>query len=772
MRNRLTTLTAALVLASATWASAQDAPATTSGGTIDIGGRFTTTDGDEARYERYRDLRDGANINLSWAKTTDTWTFDVEAKNVGYRDGRYLLNFKTSRLTLKAGFDQTPLNYAYYSKSPYSCGGGTLPECSLDAALRQQVQNRQAIGVPTTAANLLAGGSAFSASAQPIDLQSRRDTLFADLRFAATDHLDLLLAVNSYKRSGNQPWGAAFAFNNASELPIPVDNRETDWKAGLEWASHQGMFHVEYERQKFAQDVPTLRFDNPLRATDYCVFGNAANPPGVCYDPSGYINGNGPAFGLMAMAPSSTVDRVNWMGMVKLPGRTTANASFSMGAGRQDAALIPWTTNGWGGASSNVYAAFPELASLPRDTADMYVNNASGTMNLSSRAIRHLTLTARYRFTSRNDFTRGFDAVEYVRFDAVPEETGGETHAFNTNRNTFDVSASFTAIPRSSIRVGYGLDRFEHGVRTTEGWKDQTFRVSFDHLGNQWLTLRAMYEHTDRDLVDLSIERLEAVAMQPAARFYDEAARKRDRASLVVELTPISSVGINLSASTGKDDYAGADASQEFGLLDNENTAFTLGVNYAPSSKVNLGVDYGREKFEALQESRNANPLPDASWTNPERNWTMSNDETVNTFSAYLNLAKVLEKTDIRASYDLSDSDQAFVHGGPRIAALAAVAPGQFVALPNVTSKWQRASVDVSYELSRKVGLGLSYWFEKLDVEDFATINTAGPQTLPRSDLGAQTDTPRFDWLGGLLTGYGNRPYKGQTVFARIFYNF
>ena len=89
-----------------------------------------------------------------------------------------------------------------------------------------------------------------------------------------------------------------------------------------------------------------------------------------------------------------------------------------------------------------------------------------------------------------------------------------------------------------------------------------------------------------------------------------------------------------------------------------------------------------------------------------------------------------------------------------------------------MTNKWQRATVDVKYSVSEKLGLGLSYWYEKLDVEDFATINTAGPQTLPRTELGAQTDNARIDWLGSLLTGYGNRPYKGQTVFLRLFYEF
>ena len=406
----------------------------------------------------------------------------------------------------------------------------------------------------------------------------------------------------------------------------------------------------------------------------------------------------------------------------------------------------------------------------------MRVNYTTGTMNVSSRAIKDVTLAARYRFNSRNDFTHEFDAVEYVRFDAVPEETGGATEPFNINRNTLDLSAAYTGISHSTIRAGYVYDLYEHGVRATQGYKDSTARLSYDLVGNQYVTLRGMYEHTKRSTIGFNDEAVIEGGGQPDLRFYDEAARKRDRETLIVEVTPVSTVGLNFSLFNGKDDYQGADSGQEFGLLDNKNTGWSAGVAYAPSGKVNVGADYGRETYNALSQSRNANPAPDPSWTDPSRNWTMTQDEKVNTFTAYLNLIKAFAKTDVRASYDLMDSDQSYEHGGPRIAALqiptAAAPGGTFIGFPNVTDKWQRATIDLTYSVSKNLGLGASYWYEKFDVQDFATINTAGPQTLPRPDLGAQTETPRFDWLGSINTGYAVRPYKGQTVFVRMFYNF
>ena len=80
MRNRLTTATAALLVASATLAGAQEAPSNNGvKATVEVGGRFTSTDGDEARYERYRDLRDGANVNLLFSKETPDWAFELRA---------------------------------------------------------------------------------------------------------------------------------------------------------------------------------------------------------------------------------------------------------------------------------------------------------------------------------------------------------------------------------------------------------------------------------------------------------------------------------------------------------------------------------------------------------------------------------------------------------------------------------------------------------------------------------------------------------------------
>ena len=101
MRNRLTTVTAALLLASAAFAAAQTPPPTQPAagagpsrspivGSIDFGGAFGDVNGDAARYERYRDTRNGVYTRLrDRARGADTYAFDAMASHIGYRDQRY-----------------------------------------------------------------------------------------------------------------------------------------------------------------------------------------------------------------------------------------------------------------------------------------------------------------------------------------------------------------------------------------------------------------------------------------------------------------------------------------------------------------------------------------------------------------------------------------------------------------------------------------------------------------------------------------------------------
>jgi len=140
MRNRLMMLTAALLLASSPGAAqtplapqAQpQAPASPFTGVVDVGGLFSTTEGDEARYERYRDTRDGLYSSFRLTRESGAYVFNANASHVGYRDQRYNAAFRNRRIKFAFDWVSLPLNYSYLTLTPFTISGSTLTLTNIE----------------------------------------------------------------------------------------------------------------------------------------------------------------------------------------------------------------------------------------------------------------------------------------------------------------------------------------------------------------------------------------------------------------------------------------------------------------------------------------------------------------------------------------------------------------------------------------------------------------------------------------------------------------
>ena len=662
MRNKLTIAIAGLLLASPSVVMAQQppqpaAPVPPSGwaGSIDFGGRLNGVDGDQARHERFRDLRDGASTRIVLSKETDQYVFDAKLESIGYRDQRYQANYDHSgKVKLTFLWDSIPFNYSYMSSTPWvEQSPGVF---TLDRAARLLVQDRApgVIGVPANATQLLTP-SIYRGLASPFDIQARRDTAGLAGTFMATKDLAINVAFTSTGKSGHEPKGASFGFSVAGQLPVPLDNRTNDISAAAEWLNKQAMFRVAWDGSWFSNNIHEILFDNPVRADD-------TNP----IDPSGYSNGRGAARSRMATPPSNSLNTVSAAGLYKMPGHSNVNGTASFTTMRQNDTLIPWTSNQVINSPA-VFQSFPGLASLPRSTAEAKVEGVNALLDYTSRPNRFFGLTMRYRYNDHRNLTPTFDATEYVRMDAVPEETGGPTEQFNIRQNTFDVNATFNVLPHTDLRVGYTLDDAKRTGREFSDSTDYTFRTTLDTVGNQYVMVRLIYEHSQRLGTGFSEQSLEDGGFQPGLRTYDVSDRDRNRGWVVVTVTPTSIFDVTFSLAAARDRFGGE--GHEFGLLNNDNTVYNLGVNARPTDTVQLGANYGRDTYKTLQKARNANPpgTDYGSWFDPNRDWLLDQNEKVNNASVYVDLLRAIEQADIRLSYDYSDSNNAFIHSGPRI---------------------------------------------------------------------------------------------------------
>ena len=178
-----------------------------------------------------------------------------------------------------------------------------------------------------------------------------------------------------------------------------------------------------------------------------------------------------------------------------------------------------------------------------------------------------------------------------------------------------------------------------------------------------------------------------------------------------------------------------------FGLQSAESTSWNFGINVHPNEMLALGANYGIDTYDLFQVSRNANPPPDPTWTDPNRNWNLDGTDEHQYVQPVSRPAACRRNTDIRFGYDLSDSNNAFVHGGPRIDA------GRGQPVHPVARRHQHLAAGVGRcpaFLNNRVGIGVG-WASRISTSSISIRST-------RTDLAASPRRPAIrgstGWAG------------------------
>src|SRR5262245_60673187 len=225
---------------------------------VQFGGRFSSVDGDPARWQRYGDFRDGLLLTGARYANEDpsgNWLFRGTADNVGWRDQRYRAAYeRTGKFTVSGLWDQIPQFYSVDTKTPYRTS--TSGDLVLDDTTQRLIQNGQA--------NL----SAWLPIATQFDLRERRDIGNVHMVATPTPQVDVKAAFTTTRHRGELPWGASFGFGNDVEVALPYDSRTNDFTLGTEWNNTRNMVRVAYNGSWFDNLDDPLIWDSPLRADD------------------------------------------------------------------------------------------------------------------------------------------------------------------------------------------------------------------------------------------------------------------------------------------------------------------------------------------------------------------------------------------------------------------------------------------------------------------------------------------------------------------------
>lgn len=717
MSRLLSVLALALIPATA---SSQSDQSTT--GLLDFGVRGTDVADDGARYERYRDLGDGLFLEAFRASTQKNgWFLDAAADHAGRRDQRFAGSVvNPGKFKGWATWDQIPMLISRTTLTLYredlDDPQGIL---TIDDTIQAQAQ-----------ASPAALSSIFRNVSTAFDTRSRRDIALAGFEYLATTELTLRSSVQHTRREGSIPYGGSFGQSSLVEFPSAVQHSLTDFDGGAEFSRDPILLRAGYAGSWFRNDYTTATFDNPFRAVD---------------------SASASSRGRLSLAPSSSLLSVNGLASVKLPRRSRATAYLSVGSLKDNGdALMPQTVN-----TANV------TAPLERTLLEGEARTLSVNLNFVSRPTRYLDFNLRYRTYDYDNRTPEFAMTQRVAYDNAPSNLAAPVHSepFGVVRHSVDADVTLTPVSRAAAGIGYTRLTEERTHRIFESTTDDIVRLTFDSVGNQWFSLRTKYEHAQKRGEGLNEALLSGIGEQPGLRHFDLAARDRDRVTLLGSVTPpgsLSDLSLNASVAAGKDDYL----ESLFGLRDNTHRVYSVGLDATPTALLVVGGSYSYERYNALSRSRQASDA--AQFVDASRNWASDGTDRVHSVILNAALDGIAEKIDLALGYDFNRARTTYEYiTGPVpdrtlpeevIVTTTLPTPKE---LPLVRSELQRGTADVTYALTSRVGLGLSYWHERYRVADF-TLDVEATPDLARGQT--------------LLMGYLYRPYTANTVRARLVY--
>jgi len=706
-------------------------------GFLDFGLRNTTSDEDATRYERYRDLRDGAFLETALiGYHQNDWNFGFAGSHMGLKDQRMIVSGSNQgKINGWFMWDQVPM---LLSRTTQTFFEGDVIDSNGVLRIADPIQQAG----QTNANNI--PGLFVPPNTQVFSLGTERHIAEGGVRFSLTKDLEFRGLYRNTAKTGGIPYGGSFGHSQLVETIAPIDHNIKDAEASAEYTKGRYLFRAGYVGSYFTNNNTTLTFDNPFRLQD---------------------TSSASSRGRESLPPSSSFFTVNGLASMRLAGHSRVTGYVSTGLLQDvDAPIMPQTVN----------TAVTGISPLERTTVEGKARTFASTVTFTSRPSTHVDFNARFRSYSYDNQTPVFTTSQRVSYDNALSNlaTPIETEPFGLSRQTFDGQARYLWKPGTNVGVGYLFQREARTHRIFEDVTDNGVYATFDTIGNQWFTLRTRYEFTQRRGNGLDEEVLVEVGEQTGMRHMDLAPRDRNRVTLLGVLTPITNVAFTVSATAGKDDYL----QSQFGIRDNNHQVYSGGVDWTPRDHIAINASYNFEDYAALSRSRQANPdtptgcvpvfPPPAGkatcqFNDPARDWAADTDEVVHSFILNADFMNLMNKVDVRLAYDSNryTGTYHYITGSvpdrtlpDEVTGVPSSLPDP-VQLPDVKSNLDRATVDFVYNVNRRVGIGVSYWYEKYGVQDFA---------LDAESVGNAVTSQ------AVLLGYMYTPYTAQTGWVRL----
>jgi MtrB/PioB family decaheme-associated outer membrane protein len=680
------------------------------------------------KFEEYRDFTEGPflqGLQLRIFRPDESYSASFAGSKWGQQDQEFAL--KAGRLGLwEFGFDwdQTP---HLFSTTARMLGTQTAPNVFT---------------LPTPRPSL----SAYNSAPLVGDVGVRWDTARTTFSVTPTPDLEFRVEYTRIKKDGERPFSMAFASpgGNFREILEPIDQTVHDVR--LKWTMARETWQLQggYTFSAFENGFRSVTADNPCFGLTAAL---TAASPGCGADATG-----AQPTGLISTAPNNVAHTVNLGGGITLPWwrtRLTANASYSLRL--QNDSFLGYTANSAVVSSSAL--------TLPAPSLDGKVGVTSANVNLTSRPLTPLTLTARYRIFDYHD------SSPELRFpgDVVNDRTLalGEfvVPRYNFTRQNADLEGRWRFGAPLAMTLGTGWEGWHRNENREVQNSDEYFaKLALDATPTDWFLGRLTYRpsfrrigryNTDSPAQAGSIDSISLSSINLGQslflRKFDEADRDTQRVDLLLQFTPTDTLTASITGGWRFDDYLHS----PLGLQEGTTWSAGADVAWTPVERVSFSAGYVHEVIFQKQQSQSRIVNSDNSVPFfPDYLWLSNNIDTVDTVYAGANVALIPGRLDWKVGVNFSTATGDVLTRNPNGAPVNGTAAQNFTAsakrMPAFDDTLTRVDTALRYHFSRAWTVGLAYAFESFTKHDWRT------DTLNPFVPGATTSI----WLGNDAKNY------------------
>jgi MtrB/PioB family decaheme-associated outer membrane protein len=733
-------------------------------GNIETGLQSVDTSPASTWFERYREVPDGVVLDalrFDWVPAGRNDFLEVSGWNAFRLDERYQVDFgRHGAYRVSLGYDALPHLFSREARSLLSRAGDSgvytiADQIQTDFETLDSTASLAAGDTPGTATlarDLLSSTDAF-------EVGLVRQKTSARVLYTPRPGWRFELDGSSERRTGTRPLSNGSYIRESVgsgllhtadtfrvlglELPEPLEQRADHVSLSGTYARSAWLLGLRADFSQFENAVDFLTFDNPFRITDVA---------------SGTFR-NRFSTGRLDLAPENRAASIGFTASGNLPGRSRITASVSVGRHEQDDLFPAYTLNSAISAAAGFDVTHP--ANLPASNLDGEVRTTAASLVATTRALKRVTFTGRVRYYEYDNRSRQILFPGYAAFGESAWLTNisgnpieNETQSYE--RGTGEVEVVWKVIRPLSLQLKLGRDAWDREERSVERARENFYELAARWNPLDWFGARAGARISRRDIGDY------AGGLENAdLRQFDQAERDRAAYRLDLDFSPGERVSFGISGDYRRDEYP----ESLFGLQQGTSGAAGFDLAWRAAERVNVSVHLGREDGE--QDLQSAAKDDTVAGTNIflSNYWTSEVRDAVDTYGARLDAALRPDKVLLSVSYNRSRAITEFDNANPNDPSAGKVRLANAEAFPwdDVRSDFQEARLRLSVRMRPGITLGGQYWYENLDLDDFAW-DILEPYMLGISN-DPVTETRRFLYLDST---YGSFHAHVVGAFARF----